>query len=121
MGNGGGLLWAAAPRETPQVAKADGVGFDGVAVSGCDDTDLQSPTNSCEAESEAVASNSAGVDPELARIVAAWPTLPHDVKAGILALVDARSMPTHAPAGPFCQARSERLGEQPIARDSPSG
>jgi len=45
-----------------------------------------------EIDSETVSSDSlesAPADPDLARIVAAWPTLPEVIRAGILAMVKA--------------------------------
>lgn len=46
-------------------------------------------TEAGEAESEAVCPDSAPADPDLARIIAAWPTLAADVKVGIMAMVTA--------------------------------
>ena len=41
-----------------------------------------------EAESEAVCPDSAPVDPDLAKVIAAWWALPAGVRAGIVAAVD---------------------------------
>jgi len=44
-------------------------------------------TETGEAESEAVCPNSAPADADLARLIAAWPTLPADVKVAVLAVI----------------------------------
>jgi hypothetical protein len=53
-----------------------------------------------EAFSEAVCPSQPPVDPTLAYIVAAWPTLPGDVKAGLVAMADgAKALKVLSPKG----------------------
>ena len=51
--------------------------------------DLQPPADKSGAESGALASQPAPVDPTLARLIARWPALPPAIRAGIAAMVDA--------------------------------
>jgi hypothetical protein len=60
-----------------------------VGASAIDDKTSAKGREVGEAESEAVCSISAPADPALAAIVTAWPMLPADVRAGIVAIVNA--------------------------------
>jgi hypothetical protein len=71
-------------RETPQVVKADGEGFDADSVTSCIANSLSQSQDSGEAESEAVSGDSG-----LRAVVDAWPALPAAIKAGILAMIRA--------------------------------
>jgi hypothetical protein len=69
-----------------QKIQADGEGFDAVSVTACADKGLpQSPIQG-EAESEAVCPKCASIDPDLAAVVDAWPSLPATIKAGIVSM-----------------------------------
>ena len=58
-------------------------------VTGSENKDLQNPSESSGAESGAVLPETAPVDPDLAKVIDAWPDLPEAVKAGISAMVSA--------------------------------
>jgi hypothetical protein len=89
------------PRITPSPF-ADGQGFETVAASICLVTNLGQSAKAGEAESETVCTDSAPADaelagpadPDLARVIAVWPTLPADVRAGIMAMVQAATSKT---------------------------
>jgi len=58
-------------------------------VTTCGGKDLQNPSPEGGAESGAVSPISGPIDPDLQRVIDAWPNLPEAVKAGILAMVKA--------------------------------
>ncbi len=60
-----------------------------VSVQGSTDNDLRDASNAGGAESGAVPPISTPNDPDLTRLIDAWPTLPEAIKAGILAMVTA--------------------------------
>jgi hypothetical protein len=62
---------------------ADGEGFDSTADS--QGNSLVPPAG--EAKAEAVSPDSSTADTDLARLIAAWPAMPADVRAAILAMV----------------------------------
>ena len=51
-------------------------------------TNLGNPSSPRAANSGAVSAVSSPIDPDLARVVDAWPGLPKDLKSAILALLD---------------------------------
>ena len=53
-----------------------------------DNSGIASKANQGGAESGAVDTEKAPIDPDLARLIDAWPTLPKVIKAGIVALVN---------------------------------
>ena len=58
-------------------------------VNPCNHSTLRESANQRAAESGAVDAESGDIDPELAAVVEAWPTLPKAVKAGIMAFIQA--------------------------------
>ena len=51
--------------------------------------DLRHADNRSAAQFGAVGDENRSIDPDLAAVIEAWPTLPEAVKAGILAMVNA--------------------------------
>lgn len=60
-----------------------------MSVSNSNNRALRSQGNSGGAESGAFSDDSPEIDPELAKVMGAWPDLPDAIKAGILAMVKA--------------------------------
>jgi len=58
-------------------------------VTTCGDKDSQNPSPEGGAESGAVSPISGPIDPDLQRVIDAWPNLPEAAKAGIIAMVKA--------------------------------
>ncbi len=54
----------------------------------CDNSGFASKANQGGAESGAVDSEEAPTDPDLQRLIEAWPTLPKPVKAGVVAMMN---------------------------------
>jgi len=71
------------------MALMGGTGLEPKTVTNCKSNNLQESENPGAAESGAVGARNIVIDPELAKIVAAWPTLPKAVRAGIVAMVAA--------------------------------
>jgi len=64
-------------------------GLEPEIVTNCQINNLQKLENPGAAESGAVGAQNTEIDPELAKIVAAWPGLPDAIRAGIVAMVAA--------------------------------
>jgi len=75
-------LGAADARLT--ATRTDGEGFDATAVTDCPANGLPQSQKQGEAESEAFCPDS-----DLKAVVAAWPTIPEAIRAGILAMIRA--------------------------------
>ncbi len=77
------------------------------SVSGCSDNDLRQPVSSGQPEG---AAESAALDPDLAAVVAAWPTLPEPIRRAILTLVAFEPASAATPTDP---GERPRVGELP--------
>ncbi|MBM4225847.1 MAG: hypothetical protein FJ167_13985, partial [Gammaproteobacteria bacterium] len=81
------IITKSAPRPKPRGTKIPPRGFEPSA-------NLSQNLNNSQqggAKCGALDSESRPIDPELAELVAAWPTLPEPIRAGILAMVRAAS------------------------------
>ena len=73
--------------------------FEPGAVTGSPDRDLGQATRAGGAKSGALGAVSRKIAPELQEVIDAWPGLPEDVKAGIVAMVRERSGRHESPDG----------------------
>jgi hypothetical protein len=65
------------------------VGLEPVTLTGSNDKDLRTAENPGGAESGALFRQTVQNHPDLARIVAAWPTLPDAIRRAIVGMIDA--------------------------------
>jgi len=64
-------------------------GLEQDTVTACDSNDLANPPIPSAAECAALSVETPRIDPDLARVVEAWPDLPEAVRAGITAMIEA--------------------------------
>jgi hypothetical protein len=74
-------------RSSLVLGLADGEGFDSVSASADTESTYGSEHYLPGAESGAVGAQNTPIDPDLAEVIRAWPTLPEATRAGILAAV----------------------------------
>ena len=84
---GGNMRNEAAPCESTEPQPVGRTGLEPGSVTTDNQSKLEKVTDSGGAESGADSPDLAQIDPDLAKVVRAWPELPEAVRVGILAMV----------------------------------